>query len=603
MKNKEKKQRESWLHPGSWRLNRKFSAVIILMVLLPILISGAFLFAGMEDDVVRKSQDEMRHQIGQDYEQIGNVLESMNISAQFFVTDKGLIRFLVGEKTGVERTLEELQEFAQDDITDLERLIYNNPKLYQIRVYVDSDRMQEIMPILYRFDRMRHLEWAKNEVTAGWKLNYRDTIFDNINQDKMLAALVVPIQDYTYGRLAVLEVASQMEELFPMLYEGNAEQYSILLGEDGTIYRGNPGEETAVPVLETLLQMQETEEWSQSPVMTVSEKGRRYTIGGICIQNIGCTLIEVNDITDEIWQVYRQRTAYIGFIILAMIGLSFVIMKIVNGLLRQFHVIMEGVREVQKGNLDVRIEAAGSDEMGELGNQINTMLVKIQELMDLTLKQEMLAKDTELRALQNQINAHFIYNVLEAIKMMAEIDEEYEISNAITTLGRQLRYGLKWTSPTVLVREELDYIRDYLKLMNLRYNYEINLAVKMPEKILELRIPKMSLQPIVENAICHGIEPLAEDTGIYIKGTIQGADCLIDITDSGRGMTEEEVELLYRKLEGTVDSSGESGNGIGLKNVQDRLKLLYGEEYGIAIYSQYGRYTKIEVKIPLGEGE
>ena len=211
----------------------------------------------------------------------------------------------------------------------------------------------------------------------------------------------------------------------------------------------------------------------------------------------------------------------------------------------------------------------------------------------------MLAKNSEIRALQNQINAHFIYNVLESIKMMAEIDEEYAISDAVTSLGKLLRYSMKWVSGNVLVEQELEYIKNYMALINLRFDYEIYLSLNIPEIVLKQEIPKMSLQPIIENAIYHGIEQMAEDTNIYIKGMIEGQDCIIEITDSGRGMSEETVEKLRLKIAGEIDSSGGSGNGIGLKNVQDRIHIAFGEEYGIEIASKLGCYTKIRVRIPM----
>ena len=191
---------------------------------------------------------------------------------------------------------------------------------------------------------------------------------------------------------------------------------------------------------------------------------------------------------------------------------------IVKHLLKQLYEILRAIRRVQSGDLDVVIEHCGPDEMGELGTQINKMLTRIKQLMDDNLKREMLVKNSEIRALQNQINAHFIYNVLESIKMMAEIDEEYDISDAVTSLRKLLRYSMKWVSGNVLVEQELEYIKNYMALINLRFDYEIYLSLNLPEIILQQEIPKMSLQPIVENAIYHGIEQMAEDTNIYIKG-------------------------------------------------------------------------------------
>lgn len=207
--------------------------------------------------------------------------------------------------------------------------------------------------------------------------------------------------------------------------------------------------------------------------------------------------------------------------------LAWAVNSVAKGMLGQFYSILHSIREVQKGDLSVVIENCGKDEMGELGSQINKMLVNIKQLTDDNLNHELLMKNTQIRALQNQINAHFIYNVLESIKMMAEIEEKYDISDAITSLGKLLRYSMKWTNANVTVAEELEYIRNYLSLINLRFDYEIYLSVNMPQSILIQKIPKMSLQPVVENAIYHGIEQMAEDTNIYMKGIVDGDDCII----------------------------------------------------------------------------
>ena len=314
----------------------------------------------------------------------------------------------------------------------------------------------------------------------------------------------------------------------------------------------------------------------------------------------------VKNITSNIHHVYRMRNTFVAVMLVFLVVLTFFINAIVKHLLKQLYEILRAIRRVQGGDLDVVIEHCGPDEMGELGTQINKMLTRIKQLMDDNLKREMLVKNSEIRALQNQINAHFIYNVLESIKMMAEIDEEYDISDAVTSIGKLLRYSMKWVSGNVLVEQELEYIKNYMALINLRFDYEIYLSLNLPEIILQQEIPKMSLQPIVENAIYHGIEQMAEDTNIYIKGRVEGNDCVIEITDAGRGMTEEEMAQLRQKIAGELDSSGGSGNGIGLKNVQDRIQIAFGGAYGIEVASQIGCYTKIIVRIPMthrGEAE
>ena len=146
--------------------------------------------------------------------------------------------------------------------------------------------------------------------------------------------------------------------------------------------------------------------------------------------------------------------------------------------------------------------------------------------------------------------------------------------------------------------EEIAYNKNYIQLMNLRYDFTVILSIKIPEDIYEQEIPKMSLQPIVENAICHGIVEMGEDATIYIKALHQGEDFEISITDSGVGMNPEQMELLEKKMRGEIEANGGSGNGIGLKNVQDRIQIQFGKKYGLKFHSRKGCFTKVSVLLP-----
>lgn len=231
--------------------------------------------------------------------------------------------------------------------------------------------------------------------------------------------------------------------------------------------------------------------------------------------------------------------------------------------------------------------------------QISKINAQINALVEQTIDQEMHLKNVEFKALQNQMNAHFIYNVLESIKMMAEIEEKYEISDATTALGKLLRYTMKWTDRHVTLREEIEYIFHYLKLINLRFDYEVQLMMDLPECIYDQSIPKMSLQPIIENAIYHGFEELSENRTLYMSAKVLKNEYMIEIMDTGNGMSKEMLEKLYQKLEGKIEAHSTIGNGIGLKNVQDRIKMSFGAQYGISIESKENVYTKVKLLMPM----
>lgn len=585
------------------KLNIKFTIIIVLFTVVPLCISIGALFHIMMQNVIDENISYMQYTMERNSDNMATRIDSVNMSTQFFLSDDSLKQVLNASVSGEELSTEDWLKFKNMEVSSLERLVNNNLLLYSVRVYAVNDQVQEMMPILYSRKRMEKQSWAEKENYTGWNYNYTDNIFSSytMDQNRKIMSLITQVEDRNNGTIGVIEAAMTMENMFPSLYESIEDEWSCFYTDSGENYFG----ENRKPESEKLIEVIKPGHLEDGEIMTgYKESGRKkLVVSGMYIREMSGTLICVKDITSDINRVRWSRLLFfIGMAVLTVF-LALVINLIVQHLLGKFYDILKSIRNVQKGDLSVVIPECGNDEMGELGTQINKMLERIKQLMNDNLNREMLAKNSEIRALQNQINAHFIYNVLESIKMMAEIDEEYAISDAVTSLGKLLRYSMKWVSGNVLVEQELEYIKNYMALINLRFDYEIYLSLNIPELILKQEIPKMSLQPIVENAICHGIEQMAEDTNIYIKGLLEGDDCVIEITDAGKGMTEDEVKRLKQKIAGEIDSNGGSGNGIGLKNVQDRIHIAFGEKYGIEIASMIGCYTKIRVRIPITHRE
>lgn len=587
--------------PGM-KLNIKFTVIIILTAVIPIAILSGILFYNMENNVIEENINYMEYTAQRSEDQILSNIDSINMSTQFFLSDDKLLDVLNKAVEGETLSAKEWVEFNDTDVADLERLVNNNPQMYYVRVYAANDNVQEMMPVLYRNSRMNMQEWISDENTEGWHVGYHDTIFSSLitNQSEELVSLVTPIIDYNNGVIGTIEAAITAEKMFPGIQEDIADEWSCFVAEDGSIHFGKNKKEDSKEIIQKIL---ESESGGAERTYYSTFNGKKLVISYMPIKELSGEVVSVNDITKDVKRVYFLRNTFVVVMIGILVVLSTLINLIVNRLLRQFYAILGTMRRVQKGHLNDRIENYTTDEMGELSVQLNKTLDRVQQLMKDNINRELLAKNSEIRALQNQINAHFIYNVLESIKMMAEIDEEYEISDAITSLGKLLRYSMRWTSGNVLISEELEYIKNYMALINLRFDYKIYLSINIPEMLMEQEIPKMSLQPIVENAILHGIEESAEDNNIYIKGRVELDECLIEITDAGRGMTESELDAVYLKIAGKIETTGGKGNGIGLKNVQDRIVMAFGDKYGLEFASKLGCYTKVTVRIPLKNGK
>lgn len=256
------------------------------------------------------------------------------------------------------------------------------------------------------------------------------------------------------------------------------------------------------------------------------------------------------------------------------------------------------------------IAISANNELESIAVEINRMLVKIRdstkrsiENQDRLYKAELLQRRLQFSALQSQINPHFLYNTLSCIRGIALENDQDEIASVTVKMAKIFRYAIKGDS-FVQVRDELAIIRRYVEIMNLRMNDKFHTSVEAPEEVLGCWTPRMVLQPIVENAIFHGLEGLAREGELSVRGSlVQDDRCLIEICDNGAGIPPDKLQSLRRLLRSAGGSSAqevqENGMGIGLININRKIQLLLGPSYGLEVDSAPGQGTTVRVTLPL----
>ncbi|MFC0212310.1 sensor histidine kinase [Paenibacillus chartarius] len=254
------------------------------------------------------------------------------------------------------------------------------------------------------------------------------------------------------------------------------------------------------------------------------------------------------------------------------------------------------MKQVQAGNLNVRLHVRYADEVGLLGKHFNQMVGRIEELIGEVTDSRLLKKEAEMRALQSQINPHFIYNTLETIRMMAELNDDEQVAAMTYNLGQMLRYSLTRGNETGTVQSELEHLEHYLYLQNMRFNDKFALKMDVPPELLRTPMLKLVLQPIVENSIYHGYEKYGGSGEIGVSAYQLGTDIFFILSDDGVGMSKELVDKLNDRFDKIIYEQG-TGRGIGLQNVNERIKLHYGKEYGLRVESHFGKGTKVIMKI------
>jgi multi-sensor signal transduction histidine kinase len=252
------------------------------------------------------------------------------------------------------------------------------------------------------------------------------------------------------------------------------------------------------------------------------------------------------------------------------------------------------VREIESGNLDVEIVPSGSYEVEHLGKSIKNMLGRIKVLMSDLVAEHNAKRKSEFDTLQSQINPHFLYNTLDIIVWMIENENSDKAVNIVTALAKFFRISLSKGKNIITVKDEVEHVRNYLMIQNMRFKNRFEYSIDVDEKVLSYSSLKLMLQPLVENAIYHGMEFMDGDGEIDVKVFKEDNSLYFTITDNGLGMSEDMVETLLSK--DFVPSK--KGSGIGVKNVNERIKLYFGSEYGLKVESEPDEGTKITIHLP-----
>jgi len=256
--------------------------------------------------------------------------------------------------------------------------------------------------------------------------------------------------------------------------------------------------------------------------------------------------------------------------------------------------LMDGISSIANGNFLVNPSLEGRSEFGIIGQAINKMAISIDTFMKDKIKAEQIKKTLEFNILQNQINPHFMYNTLNTIKWMADMQKAAGISELTETLSKLLKMISKNTNSVITLKEELDVLKMYMLIQKYRYEDGFEYSIELlDEQLYNTKILKFSLQPIVENAIFHGIRPKGAGN-ILISINTNDSDMIITILDTGVGMSEEKINNI---LNNEVSEKG-FFKKLGLHNVNERIKLEYGNQYGITIKSEIGSYTEVTLKYP-----
>ena len=277
------------------------------------------------------------------------------------------------------------------------------------------------------------------------------------------------------------------------------------------------------------------------------------------------------------------------------IGLVMAVMQITTGMLRPIQVLAQAAGRISEGDLDARADVDSRDEIAVLADRFNDMAGNIQTLVVKVREDEQKMRKADLRLLQEQINPHFLYNTLDNIVWLIEGNEPDEAVEMVVTLSEFFRLVLSKGKEFITIRQEEQHISSYLQIQEKRYHDILDYHIYIDPEIYEYQIPKLTLQPLVENALYHGIKYKRSRGMIEITGTKEGENLYLTVADDGVGMDEDELKKLEKEISRPCK---ETESGFGLANVNERIRMYFGAEFGMKIWSEKGSGTRITIEIP-----
>ncbi|WP_310829273.1 sensor histidine kinase [Paenibacillus pedocola] len=303
---------------------------------------------------------------------------------------------------------------------------------------------------------------------------------------------------------------------------------------------------------------------------------------------------------DEIVTTKRDLNQFLFWFLAAVILCAIAVSVFLSWLIASpIRKLERTVKQVGEGDLNTPINVSGAYEVEQLSRRFNLMLQRIRQLMDQIIYEQETKRKGELEVLQSQINPHFLYNTLNSVVRLAERGKNEEVITMIQSLSKFFRISLSKGNNIITVQEELDHIRHYLVIQSFRFKNKFRFEIKAQDEVLPFQTIKLILQPIVENALYHGIEMSPDEGLILISAELQDNLIVIRISDNGIGMSKE---TLHNILNGGSKSAG--GSGVGVRNVNERIGLYYGREFGLAFESELEEGTTVTIIFPaIGQNE
>lgn len=575
----------------------KFVTAYISILMIAVILAGIYMYREMSRSSIVQTRLVMEQNLLQTKASIIEKQKVIENVSGILANSKDFIDFLDTRYDTESLKLLDYQFSFSPLIKNI--IIQNSSSIYTIRVYTNDFILTEQLNS-YNSTTKKYSSDMYNSMTGkmsgknGWTSSHDAVVFragENPAGIKVFSySRIIHTTDYQ-KQVALLEIEIKEDVLFNMLRDPviNKMGRVFIVDEENSIVSNNilGFYRKDISASGYLGYKSKTR---QSGVAKVN--GEDAIVISIPIDEIGCSVVGIFPVKNFNSNYPNSLRRIISVLFLSALVMGIIIYLITSALLVRIRKLVKAMKRVREGNLDVSVPVDTTDEFGELALNFNHMTGRIHELVETVYKIQLLEREAELKVLEAQINPHFLYNTLATISWIARKGDPGQIVKISNSLTKFYRLVLSKGDRLISVREELDMVNSYLYIQKVRFENSFDVVYKIKDSMHSYKIIKNILQPIVENAINHGIEPKLQHGTIIISVDEDKDNIIFEIIDDGIGMDNSALQGI---LEGRIERS--KGSGYAIKNIMERLKAYYGKACVLKIFSRPGIGTCISISI------
>ncbi|MDQ0230748.1 cache domain-containing sensor histidine kinase [Metabacillus malikii] len=583
------------------KLRNKLIFAFIFVVFVPVVIVGGYLTNELRKLALDDAKQEAETNMERVTERTMEVLKIPFYISNNLIYDQRLMQVV---KTDYKKPYDVVLSYREFHVFHNYRQIYHN-EIKHIKFYTENDTLLNNWQIIPVNNQIANTDWYKTAINGNGFARWLHLEDDTNHQHNYLSYIrKIDFVDFETKGVLVIQLKPSVFNLIL----SQESQPIMLVDEENHIISSNQREYIGNNLHSVI----------DANILTGNKKGVFQGIVGGKATHIFVNPIQlegslnqlklISIIEDESIAKNANMFRNLGLIVVIFsfcIALLF-IYYLSKVLTKRLSTLSHQINKIGNGNFNTHIFIDGKDEIGQLSKHLNIMVTNIKQLLHEVYESnrqktllERKQNEIKFKMMASQINPHFLFNSLESIRMKANIKGDKEIARIVKLLGKLMRNSIEVGSRNVKLSSEMEVVKSYLEIQKFRHGDRLNYEMIVDDAALDIPIPPLIIQPLVENAVIHGVENNQSGGSVLVKAVVSEAKLIVSVSDNGTGISVQKRQEIYQVLNEVEEKEG---TRIGLRNVHQRLQLTYGNETGLTIQSNEHEGTKVSFFIPIKEG-